>query len=357
MSATDPLDTLRAAVSANHDITTVNASGAPAGSLRTATHLRLSATTTLPKNAPTRLRKPGSSGIDPTSHPDGFFMLEAVYLAWLLCDTPAGGFVSLTERKSIVDCVNNLGNIIPLLGVSSFLSDVVHSQQTLTRLGSTRSPPPFVHRRLPASSSSTTHTQVLSSTSTRQRGDVGATTSPSKRRYVPNSTDVEVVKRIRQGEVELNDHNTVLRGVKNTNFSSVRDACASVAKLKSLKEAKKTGGVSASVTTPLSGRLIHVHHSFSAETTPFVDSKAHARKQIVFVLTTGQSEPRVLFHHVKGIYVSWTSGPPNPKVKDWNVTELKIDPHRRHVDKSTVAYLWKTLDTWTALHKPSLVNT
>jgi parafibromin len=78
---------------------------------------------------------------------------------------------------------------------------------------------------------------------------------------------------------------------------------------------------------------------------------------------------------VKGIYVSWTNDPPNPKVKDWNVTELKvrhmfgfvkifagslctfqIDPHRRHVDKSTVAYFWKTLDTWTALHKPSLVN-
>jgi hypothetical protein len=162
MSATDPLDTLRAAVSAKYDITTVNASGAPAGSLRTATHLRLSATTTLPKNAPTRLRKPGSSGIlDPTSHPDGFFMLEAVYLAWLLRDMPggeymkqarehglpAGVFVSLTERKSIVDwlkrTVNNLGNIIPLLGVSSLLSDVAHSQQTLTRLGSTRVPTPF----------------------------------------------------------------------------------------------------------------------------------------------------------------------------------------------------------------------
>jgi parafibromin len=236
MRAMDPLDALRAAVSAKYDITTVNASGALAGSLRTATHLRLSATTTLPKNAPTRLRKAGSSATDPTSHPDGFFMLEAVYLAWLLRDTPggeymkqarehglpAGGFVSLTERKSIVDwlkrTVNNLGNIIPLLGASSLSSDVVHSQQIVTRLESTTppgSPPPFVHRRLPASSSSTTHTQVLSSASTRQRGDVGATTSPSKRRYVPDSTDVEVVKRIRQGEVELHDHNTVLRGVKN----------------------------------------------------------------------------------------------------------------------------------------------
>jgi hypothetical protein len=30
---------------------------------------------------------------------------------------------------------------------------------------------------------------------------------------------------------------------------------------------------------------------------------------------------------VKGIYVSWANDPPNPKVKDWNVTELKV----RHV--------------------------
>lgn len=26
---------------------------------------------------------------------------------------------------------------------------------------------------------------------------------------------------------------------------------------------------------------------------------------------------------VKGIYVSWSNDPPNTKIKDWNVTELK----------------------------------
>ena len=31
---------------------------------------------------------------------------------------------------------------------------------------------------------------------------------------------------------------------------------------------------------------------------------------------------------VKGFYVSLTSDPPNPKVKDWNVTELKVLPSR-----------------------------
>ena len=53
-------------------------------------------------------------------------------------------------------------------------------------------------------------------TSGRSRGgDAATTTSPSKRRYVPDAADIEVVKKICQGEVELRDHNTVLRGVKN----------------------------------------------------------------------------------------------------------------------------------------------
>jgi parafibromin len=238
MSTTDPLDALRAAISAKYDITPVNASGSPAGSLRAATHLRLSATTTLPKNAPTRLRKAGSSATDPTFHPDSFFMLEAVFLAWLLRDTPggeymkqarehglpAGGFVSLTERKNIVDwlkrTVTILGNIVPLSGVSfSSINTSISPIQIQLGLSESStppgSPPPSVYRRLPASSSSTSHIQALSSASTRHRGDIGATTSPSKRRYVPDSTDVEVVKKIRQGEVELHDHNTVLRGIKN----------------------------------------------------------------------------------------------------------------------------------------------
>lgn len=67
-------------------------------------------------------------------------------------------------------------------------------------------------------------------------------------------------------------------------------------------------------------------------------------------MTTGQawqfkpykwSDPKVLFQHgriilrfivvaptnqalVKGIYLSLTSDPPNPKITDWNVTELKV---------------------------------
>ena len=147
----DPLDAFRTAVSAKYEVIPVNASGAPAGSLRSATHLRLSTTITFPKNNSTRLRKVGSSAKDPTSEPDGFFTLGAVYLAWSLRDAPggeymkqarelglpAGGFVGLTERKSIVDwlkrIVATLDSIVPLSGEfsSSFenLSVTAHRQR------------------------------------------------------------------------------------------------------------------------------------------------------------------------------------------------------------------------------------
>jgi parafibromin len=148
----DPLETFRAAVSAKYDIKPVNASGAPAGSLRSATHLRLSTAATFPKNTPTRLRKVGSSATDPSSEPDGFFMLEAVYLAWLSRDAPggeymkqarehgfpAGGFVGLTERKGIVDWLKRvvaiLDSIVPLSGMFLLIFEStlipLHSQST-----------------------------------------------------------------------------------------------------------------------------------------------------------------------------------------------------------------------------------
>lgn len=118
-------------------------------------------------------------------------------------------------------------------------------------------------------------------------------------------------------------------------------------------------------------------------------------------MTTGQawqfrpykwSEPRALFHHgkfqlacsfvsgeftanfhlVKGVYVQWANDPPNTKISDWNVTPLKvyienflvkqhliffkIEPNRRHVDKSVVAEFWKILDAWMLANKPWLMR-
>lgn len=39
---------------------------------------------------------------------------------------------------------------------------------------------------------------------------------------------------------------------------------------------------------------------------------------------------------VKGFYVSWANDPPNPKIKDWNVTELKVNLFLYQLDK--IAY-------------------
>jgi len=107
-SHTDALLCLRQAIKSRQPISYSNADG-PCGSLLTATHLFLSPSVSLPKSSPTRYRKPGTSSSD-------FFSLEAVYLAWLLKDAPgadymkqarenglAVGFVSVTERKGVVD--------------------------------------------------------------------------------------------------------------------------------------------------------------------------------------------------------------------------------------------------------------
>ncbi|PLW34214.1 hypothetical protein PCANC_21318 [Puccinia coronata f. sp. avenae] len=83
--------------------------------------------------------------------------------------------------------------------------------------------------------------------------------------------------------------------------------------------------------------------------------------RVVCVMTTGQewqfrpykwSDPKELFHHVKGFFVQWTHDPPNPKVRAWNVTELRIDETKRHIDKSAAADFWRSLEAWIALHKP-----
>ncbi|KAI0927820.1 hypothetical protein AcW1_005240 [Taiwanofungus camphoratus] len=426
MLSTDPLLTLRQAIQSRTEITYAHGSD-PSSSLPSATHIVLSPTQSLPKSAPTRLRKPGATSIDPSANPQDFFTIEAVYLAWLLRDASgaeymkqarenglAVGFVSVTERKNVVDWLeggtSNLDSIIPLASESTTPPGSPPPRSSLATLPST----PFASKNNDTSS------------------------SPLKRRYVADAADVEVVKKIKHNEIELRDRNTVLRGIKPNNFAAVRTQYTE--KLKKLKEASKSGAAAiAPPMTPdpkLQARksksqypiimisssptaLITMHNvkRFLQEAVfePSQDARARAAAEgnprpedmipiyrrrttidpsgretetraryfvvdstealakfgsdawdrVVCVMTTGQawqfrpykwSEPKTLFHHVKGIYVSWTNDPPNPKIKDWNVTELKIDPHRRHVDKSVVAHFWKTLDTWTTTNKSWLMQ-
>ncbi|KAJ7442643.1 RNA polymerase II-associated protein [Mycena latifolia] len=416
---TDPLLALRKAIKAK-DTITYTQNGEPCQDLLSATHIVVSPTCTLPKSASTRYRKPG---ILMAAGPDDFFSVEAVYLAWLFQSAPgadymkqarenglAVGFVSVTERKNVVDWlegkITDHERIVPLVA------------DTTTPPGT----PPSTSKALPT---------------TPHRSNAAATpVSPSKRRYVADPRDIEVVKKIKQNEVELRDRNSVLRGIKPNNFSNIRSVYSD--KLKKLKEASRSG-TTATVSTPdaksaarkarnnypiimISSSptaLITMHNvkRFLQESTfePSQDARQRAaaegntrpedliaiyRKRtsidssgkehetqaryfvvdsvealgkfgpdawdrVVCVMTTGQAwqfrpykwnEPIQLFHHVKGIYVSWSNEPPNAKIKDWNVTELKIDPIRRHVDKSVVAHFWKTLDTWTTANKPWLMK-
>ncbi|KAJ8495003.1 hypothetical protein ONZ51_g1972 [Trametes cubensis] len=413
-SGTDALLALRQAIKQKNPVTYTNDSG-PVSSFSSATHIVLSSTITLPKSAPTRLRKPGTTSTDPQSNPQDFFALGAVYLAWLLRDASSAeymkqvrengytvGFVSVTERKAVAD----------------WLEDKTQTLSGLVPIEAESTTPPGTPPQLRGTAS------LPSLTSSK---GTESTSSPLKRRYVADPADMEVVKKIKANEIELQDRNTVLRGIKPNNFNSVKVAFAE--KLKKLKEASNkhysssstwssapsTPGESQIASTQATEQLSN-HHDFifshltyhyeararaasegnaraedvipiyrkrttidpsgretETQTRYFVVDSAEALAKfgpdawdrVVCVMTTGQAwqfrpykwqDPKALFHHVKGIYFSWTNDPPNPKIKDWNVTELKIDPHRRHVDKSVVAHFWRILDQWTTTYKPSLMQ-
>ncbi|KII89442.1 hypothetical protein PLICRDRAFT_109795 [Plicaturopsis crispa FD-325 SS-3] len=417
----DSLLALRNAIKSSSPITYASSDASPTASLASATHLVLSPTVSFPKSSPTRYLKPGST--------TEFFTLDAIYLAWLLRDAPGAeymkqarenglalGFVSVTERKSVVEWLEGRATenerIIPL------------NVESTTPPGS---PQPSSSKLYPTSTPRKAGVETSDNVSA----------SPTKRRYIADAADVEVVKKIKANEIELRDRTTVLHGVKPNNFSSIRSVYTE--KLKRIREVSKPGAaqVAAPVLDPkMQARkarnmypiimisssptaLITMHNvkRFLQESVfePSADARARATaegnsrpedmiaiyrklttidpsgrehtthtryfvvdsvdalskfggepwERVVCVMTTGQAwqfrpykwqEPRELFHHVKGIYVSWSNDPPNPKIKDWNVTELKIDPHRRHVDKAVLAHLWKTLDTWTAVNKPWLVK-
>lgn len=119
----------------------------------------------------------------------------------------AVGFVSVTERKSVVDWLEGKipehEKIVPLVGESLSRWFRVSGELTCITVESTT--PPGSPQRSGA-------TQALPSTPGTGYADL--TSSPSKRRYVADTQDIDVVKKIKQNEVELRDRNTVLRGTK-----------------------------------------------------------------------------------------------------------------------------------------------
>ena len=96
------------------------------------------------------------------------------------------------------------------------------------------------------------------------------TSSPSKRRHIPDAHDLEIVKKIKQNEVELQDRNTVLRGTKpnvryvqrfyfrllkgSQNFSAVRTAYGE--KLKKMKESNRAAASSTPATPAVDPKML-----------------------------------------------------------------------------------------------------
>ncbi|GFZ50052.1 hypothetical protein JCM24511_07805 [Saitozyma sp. JCM 24511] len=75
--------------------------------------------------------------------------------------------------------------------------------------------------------------------------------------------------------------------------------------------------------------------------------------RVICVVTTGQAwqfkpykwqDPKVLFRNVKGIYFQWSNEPTNPVIRDWNVTQMRVDRAKRHTDRQVVADFWRMLD-------------
>jgi len=110
MASPDILTTLRQAIKSKADITFAD-SEQQCPSLSVATHLVLPSGP-VPKSAETRYAKAGTTG----SSPQDFYTAEALYLAWSLRDAAVAdymkqtrenglttGYVSITERKTVVD--------------------------------------------------------------------------------------------------------------------------------------------------------------------------------------------------------------------------------------------------------------
>jgi parafibromin len=104
----DPLLALRQSIKSKSKITYTTASGSTAPTLLASTSLIIN-THPFPKGTRTRFRRGAGGATD-------FYTLDAVYVAWLLRDAPgaeymkqarehglAVGFVSVTERKHVVD--------------------------------------------------------------------------------------------------------------------------------------------------------------------------------------------------------------------------------------------------------------
>lgn len=235
--------------------------------------------------------------------------------------------------------------------------------------------------------------------------DTGATAVSGTK----HKLDDPQIERISQHEKESIDHNATLRGSKNIDFGYlVSDAKKFTSQLKrtkpssssSSKNGAKANGATAPKKQPIiivspastallalnnikeflengkfvepsasnnkkpANGIVTLHHSSerlisSAHNIMVVDNvdmftKPEYWDRVVAIFTTGQtwqfakykySKPELLFQRYAGFYVSYQSDLTPKQIKDWNVTELKVDRgEKRFRDKMIVKDFWAEIE-------------
>ncbi|CCE73166.1 Piso0_000189 [Millerozyma farinosa CBS 7064] len=225
-------------------------------------------------------------------------------------------------------------------------------------------------------------------------------TSPSSARK--RKLDDPQIERISKHERESIDHNAMLRGSKNIDFSFlISDAKKFISQLKRSKPSSKGSAknnapkkspiiIISPATTSLitlnnvkefleEGRftepnvsstskpengVVTIHHKSerlipAASQITVVDNvdmftKPEYWDRVVAIFTTGQvwqfakykySKPEILFQRYSGFYVSYEGDVTPKQIKDWNVTELKIGRgEKRFKDKMIVRDFWASIE-------------
>ncbi|KAB5595192.1 Cell division control protein 73 [Ceratobasidium theobromae] len=404
---TDVLNALRDAISRNQPITFLDGSTPSTSLTPGTTHIVLSPTLTVLRNTPTRFRRSATStATDPEANPKDFVSLEALLLVWTLRSSAAGdyvrqaravpGYVAVTDRKGIVEWLEGKRaeheNIVRIGGASNTPpgSPRRHSPSKPTSAIPTSAP----RREKREHPTNTADFEVckrikLQEIELRDRNSVlrGVKTN--------NFSNVKALLQARQkpkepvkGAVPVTRSDTKVGAKKAKNMHPIIVIPSSPTSLitmynvkKFLEEATFEPSEAAKARSLREGNLkaedVIAIVRRRAETEQqvkyyIVDSVEALSKfatggggdvwdRVVCVLTTGQqwqfkpykwSEPRQLFHNVKGMYIKWRND--TSQVKDWNVSTLEIDQHRRHVDKQVVASFWRELEHWIIANKPFL---
>ncbi|KAH7890150.1 RNA pol II accessory factor, Cdc73 family-domain-containing protein [Phlebopus sp. FC_14] len=351
-------------------ITYLNHNG-PTTSLFNAGDLSLGRSLSLPKLSPMQYTKPSVSD---ASSPTDLYTLEAIYLAWLLSDAPGAeymkqaresglaiDFVSVTERKNMVEWLEDKAQdgerIKPLALAESTTSPAMSSHAGMVSAGPLATPKRTTH--------DTQDAEVVKRIKHNKK--------LKENKPGPVSTPTPSVGPPMQAHKARGKYLTALA----ENMSPILMISSSPTALITMYNVKRFEPSTVRKRTTASdnaraGDLLHIDRWRHSTAIFIVDSTdalqkfgADSWERVNGVMTAGQawqfrpyqwSQPRTLFHHVKGIFVTWANDPPNAKIKDCNVTELKIDPHRRHADKSVVAHFWKLIDDWTLANKSWLLK-